>query len=101
MNLGTAKIIKQQLYTTDMNLMGCIGSHNFRGGDEIDGQHLGYLMFDIQNLKEITKGTIQIVLNGKDLYDIKIYKEDFELFVNVEDIYCDKMTEVIESVIGY
>ena len=100
-NLEIPNIIKNQLMVLDRNLMMCLGSHNFRGGNEVDGKHMGYLMFDIQNLKEITKGTIQILLNNKDLYDIKIYKEDFELFANVEDIYCDSMTGVIESLIGH
>ena len=100
MSLEIANIIKKQLYYSDGNLMGCLGTHNFRGGDEVEGKHLGYLMFDVSNLRDMKKGTVQIILSYKDLYNINIYKEDYELFSTSEDIYCDQLTSVLENILG-
>jgi len=100
-NLEIPNIIKNQLMVSDRNLMMCLGSHNFRGGNEVDGKRMGYLMFDVTNLRDMDKGTVQIILNYKDLYNINIYKEDYELFVNVEDIYCDQLTSTLENLLGH
>ena len=101
MSLQVAQTIKDQLYAFDANLMGCLGSHNFRGGGEVEGKHCGFLMFDVQNLQEIQHGTVQIILNGLDLYNIRIYGDDLDLFAVVENVYFDQLTEVIESKIGH
>lgn len=58
-------------------------------------------MFDIQNLKEIKKGSIQIILNGSDLCNIRVYGDNLDLFGSQDDVYFDQLTEVIESIIGH
>ena len=94
--------IKQQLLSLDTNAVMCWGSSNFIGTGPIDPHHNGRLIFSIQNLRDFKKGFIQIDLNYKDLYNIKIYdiKKESPLY-EIEDIFVDELIEAIGDKIGF
>lgn len=96
MNTGT--IIRDQLFALDRNEVMCWGSHNFRaiaGNKKNDGS----LVFDIQNTRQVKKGTVYITLNFKDLYDIRVIDMGFNQIGITENVYVDSLIETIHYMI--
>jgi len=94
--------IRQQLLALDTNAVMCWGSNSFRGTGPIDPFHNGELFFNIQNVRDIKKGYIQIRLKYNDLYTIKIFKnQDPKPMFEFEDIYVDQLIEIIGDSIGF
>ena len=62
----------------------------------------GLFEFNISNFKDIKIGIVQIELNCKDLYDIKVFKgSDYNnLFASVDDIYEDLLMSTLENILG-
>ena len=101
-DMTIANTIKQQLLALDANALMCWGSSNFRGSGPEDPHHNGYLIFNIRNVKNIDKGYIQILLNYKDLYDIKIFnsKHSKPIFT-FNDVFVDILIDTIGENIGF
>lgn len=80
----------------------CWGSSNFIGG--VGRSDLGYLTFSVQNNPKIrSKCFVTIALNGKDLYDVTIWKRvngDAKIFSKGEDLYFDMLEDFIFGVLG-
>lgn len=92
MSIKIPSIIKQQLFDLDIQEVFCWGAHNWIGTDNT-------LIFNVQNCNQLSKGTVHITLNGKDLYDIKVFDLNFELIISCDDIYCDMLTDTIHNLI--
>lgn len=87
------EIIQNQLFSINKNKVKNWNPHNWIGTDNT-------LIFNILNCNQLKKGTIHISLNGKDLYDIKVFNEHYELFANIENIYFDMLISTIENIIN-
>lgn len=98
-DLQIAETIRQQLYALDTQEVWCWGANNWIGIQDDGESCLGGLLFDIQNCTQLKNGTVKIMLNTKDLYDITIYNETQTEFAKVQDIYCDSLTTVIHDII--
>lgn len=89
--MQVAETIRQQLGNRCLYMLGA--KHLL--GDETS------LQFSIQGCKEINK--IQIILDPSDTYTMKFWKirgADFKLVKEVNEVYCDQLHDMIESITG-
>lgn len=64
--------------------------------------HLGGIEFKIRTPLYQRGVRVQVLLNGCDLYDIRVLKvstKEVKEIEKIEDIYCDQLVEVIDSMI--
>ena len=90
--LNVAKTIKSQIHPT---VLICAAARNYAAYEDKNG--LYGLQFTISNTSAVKYGTVRITLNGSDLYDITIKNKNGKLLSNKSDIYCDQLSDVLES----
>ena len=97
--MSVAYIIRSQI---SKNAFMCWGSRNFVGG--IGRSDCGYLTFTVSNNPLVPqKCSVTIALNGKDLYDVTVWKRvkgEAVIFKESKDIFCDMLEDVIFSLLG-
>ena len=73
----------------------CSASRNFGAIENKDG--LYGIQFKISNTSKYKFATVRIVLNGCDLYDIEIKNIRGRIVDSKTDIYCDQLSNILES----
>ncbi len=99
-NLEVANIIRSQISN---NAFMCWDSRDFMGG--IGRSDCGYLTFTVSNNPKIPqKCFVTVALNGKDLYNVTVWKRDSKanavVFNESKDVYCDMLEDIIFSMLG-
>ena len=98
--MTVAEIIIDQIQTLDKMALLAWGTSKALSIPEIDGEHLGGVKLLIQNNPNIPeKATVEITLNGSDLYDIKISSPK-KVYFNERDWFCGDIVAVIDQVVG-
>lgn len=98
--------IFNQLKTLGRNDLMCWGATAFKTFNEsqFSDNHLGGLLFKVSGLRH--KGHVMIVLNGADLYNVKIGKLVKGQFIQkgetLTGVYFDSLVETIDNLVeGY
>ena len=95
-----AQIIIDQITTLDRMAIFAWGTSKAAPIPEVEGEHLGGLKLTIQNNPSIRElATIEILLNGSDLYDVRIYSPKKE-YLNKLDFFCGDLVDLIDGVVG-
>ena len=98
--MSIAQIILDQINALDPKAIFAWGTSKAISIEEVEDEHLGGLKLTIQNnpnIKEVA--TLEIILNGSDLYDIKIFSPLKEYYHDV-DFYCGDLVDIIDQVAG-
>ena len=66
-------------------------------GAEQFTKHAKFLMFKVSG--QLHKGFVVITLNGKDLFDIHLYKSTWALKATIKDIYVDMLVHTLDELI--
>lgn len=90
--LNVANTIRSQIHPT---VLMCAAARNY--GAYEDEKGLYGLQFNISNTSAVKYGTVRITLNGLDLYDITLKNKNGRLLNTKNNIYCDQLNEVLES----
>lgn len=90
--MQVAKTIRSQIHPT---VLMCAAARSFHATENKEG--LFGISFIISNTSKIKYATVKIYLNGSDLYDIKIINKRGRYLEVKNDIYCDQLSEVLES----
>ena len=104
MALEVANTIRQQLNSIDRRALFAWGAHQFAGSDATDNG-LPFLQFQVKNNPKV-KGTarVKISLNGKDLYNIEVFKVDSKYNIKyikqLEDVFAEDLVSVIDEILG-
>ena len=80
------RVIKEAPITPSQRKVGFVGSH-----------HLGGLRFDVNGATFV--GTIDIILNGSDYYNIVAYSEDGDNTIGMIDIVAFDLVAVLDDII--
>ena len=86
-SMEIAKTIKSQINKT---VLMCAAARNF-------GTIPNGLMFTISNTSKYKYATVQVILNGLDYYDIKIFNVRKKIVDTKKDIDCESLSHVLES----
>lgn len=103
MNVG--QTILNQLKSLDANSLMAWGSHKFMTleKNQLINNHLGGLLFKVNGLRH--KGHVLILLNGSDLYDIRIGKFSKNIFTQksiLNDVFVEDLIFKIDDLVeGY
>ena len=90
--LQIAETIRSQIHPT---ILMCSASRNFGAIEDKNG--LYGIQFKISNTSKYKFATVRIVLNGCDLYDIEIKNIRGRIVDSKTDIYCDQLSNILES----
>ena len=90
--MTVAETIRSQIHPT---VLMCSASRNFGAIENKDG--LYGIQFKISNTSKYKFATVRIVLNGCDLYDIEIKNIRGRIVDSKTDIYCDQLSNILES----
>ena len=90
--LQIAETIRSQIHPT---ILMCSASRNFGAIEDKNG--LYGIQFKISNTSKYKFATVRIVLNGCDLYDIEIKNIKGRIVDSKTDIYCDQLSNILES----
>ena len=90
--MTVAETIRSQIHPT---VLMCSASRNFGAIENKDG--LYGIQFKISNTSKYKFATVRIVLNGCDLYDIEIKNIKGRIVDSKTDIYCDQLSNILES----
>ena len=98
--MTVAKTIRQQITN---NAFMCWGSRNFIAGQ--GKEDLGYLTWTVQNNPKLKgKYFVTVKLNGKDLYDLTVWRRSKDLNVKiykeVNDLFFDQLEDTIFDILG-
>jgi len=85
-----AQIIRQQLYAGGRIKVFTWGANAWRAGEN-------FLHFRVTG--KLFRGVVRITLNSMDLYDIKLMKVSGEVVKEINGIYNDQLTDVIDNAI--
>jgi hypothetical protein len=98
-NIKIADKIKEQLIQDKEEIL-FSNATNWVGIQD-DGEHsLGGLVFDIKNCPKLGKATIKIMLTSIDIFDITIYDEKQIAYANLENIYLNRLSNVIKNLLN-
>ena len=90
--MQVAETIKSQIHK---DVLMCAAARNFGAYESKEG--LYGIQFKISNTSKYKFATVRITLNGCDLYDIEIKNIRGRIVQNKKDIYCDQLSEILES----
>ena len=90
--MQVAETIKSQIHK---NVLMCAAARHFRAYEDEKG--LYGVQFKISNTSKYKFATVRITLNGCDLYNIEIKNIRGRIVQNKKDIYCDQLSEILES----
>jgi len=90
MSNQVALIIRQQLFEGGRMKVFSWGANAWRAGDD-------FLHFRVTG--RLFRGVVRITLNSMDTYDIKLMKVSGEVVKEINGIYNDQLTEVIDNAI--
>ena len=90
--MTVAETIRSQIHPT---VLMCAAARNYGAIESKEG--LYGIQFKISNTSKYKFATVRIILNGCDLYDIEIKNIRGRIVDSKTDIYCDQLSEVLES----
>ncbi|MBN2768437.1 MAG: hypothetical protein JXQ68_04995 [Campylobacterales bacterium] len=97
--MDIAQNILDQIRTLDHMAIFAWGTSKVNSIPESE-EHLGGLKLLVQNNPKIKeRATVEITLNGSDLYDIKVYS-DKGLHYDERDLYCGDLVIAIDEALG-
>lgn len=99
--MEVAQIILQQIKALNYWALGSWGARDYVGGKIYDGNE--GIKFKVNGTKTKRGSWIMITLNGKDLYDIRLYRiYKMEVIWEKEenDVFCEDLVEIIDSMVG-
>ncbi len=85
-----ALIIRQQLFAGGKIKVWSWGANAWRAGEN-------FLHFRVTG--RLFRGVVRVTLNSMDTYDIKLMKVSGEVVKEINGIYCDQLTDVIDEAI--
>ena len=95
-DLTIAKTILDQIKTIDPRALWAWGSKQYVGNENS-------VSFKVGGMTR-WKGTVQITLNGRDLYDVRFFKLGRKLNVKedvtVDDVFAEDLVNVIDEKVG-
>jgi len=92
--LQVARIIQKQI---NMHSLMCWGAHKFSAVNEL----CGGLAFKVNpNPKLRGGGTVKVVLNPLDLYDITIYNNRNRTIYHIQNAYAEDMEPILWNQLG-
>ena len=95
-NQEIATTIRSQLYTMDTHAMMCFGVNQFLAVEN-------GLQFRASGSKVKRGGRVEIKLNGKDLYDVEVFrvvKFEKKVIKRVEDVYVEDLMHNLWDILG-
>ncbi len=97
--MTTGKIILEQIKAIDPMAIFAWGTTNLKNIQENEDT-LGGLSFNIQNNPNIPEvATVEIILNGSDLYDVRIFTGD-KTYFHDKDFFFGDLVVLIDGVVG-
>ena len=102
--LEIAKTIQKQIKAIDFWALGAWGANTYVALSENSEKGvLGGLQFKCSGSKVRKGGLVTIELNGKDLYDITLYRVrgiNVTVLAESKDVFCDMLVNVLDEMIG-
>tara|TARA_R110000751_G_scaffold203089_1_gene307529 strand:- start:1 stop:348 length:348 start_codon:yes stop_codon:yes gene_type:complete len=90
--MQVAETIRSQIHPT---VLKCSASRNFGAYENEIGMY--GIQFKISNTSKYKFATVRITLNGHDLYNIEIKNIRGRIVDSKTDIYCDQLSNILES----